>query len=236
MPYDRTGYRQDLVYLDTTYLSWVGGLYRRSLHDRFGWYDETYRAAGDTEFKNRLLPFIRSVHVPKMLGVFNNYPEERTTASPRAELEDLRAWYLWRTPAGMEYALGARPVQDAIELFKTSLRYRKAFCGHLSSDFDLAHSVAAHLAGRPDAGAFGANALQAADDALQIMQSLETWQRPTQRDPGRLRGAVWMLGRLWRLRQMAARHRDEFDLAEAPIYEGFNDNRYEQHWWSWSTP
>ena len=235
MPYDRTGYRQDLVYLDTTYLSWVGGLYRRSLHDRFGWYDETYRAAGDTEFKNRLLPFIRSVHVPRLLGVFNNYPEERTTASPRAELEDLRAWYLWRTTAGMEYALGRRPVADAIELFKTSLRYRKAFCSHLSTDIDLAHSLAEYLAERSDGGAIGTNALRAMDEAMRIMRSLEIWQRPAQGDPGRARGAAWMFGRLRRLRHMAEDHRNEFGLTGVPIYEAFNDNRYEQHWWSWST-
>lgn len=235
MPYDRTGYRQDLVYLDTTYLSWVGGLYRRTLHDRYGWYDDSYRAAGDTEFKNRLLPFIRSVHVPQLLGVFNNYPEERTTASPRAELEDLRAWYLWRTPAGMDYAFGHRPATDAIELFKTSLRYRKAFCGHISSDFDLAHSVATHLAGRQDAGALGADSLRAMDETMQFMHSLEIWQLPVQRDPGRLRGAAWMLGAMRRLRQMAVRHRAEFGLGDAPDYEAFNDNRYEQHWWSWTT-
>lgn len=235
MPYDRTGYRQDLVYLDTTYLSWVGGLYRRSLHDRFGWYDESYRAAGDTEFKNRLLPFIRSVHVPQLLGVFNNYPEERTTASPRAELEDLRAWYLWRTTAGMEYALGRRPVADAIELFKTSLRYRKAFCGHWSSDFDLACSVAEHIAVRSDGGAIGANALHAMDETMRIMRSLEIWQRPVQGDPGPVRGGAWMFGTLRRLRHLAENHRTEFGLPDAPIYEAFNDNRYEQHWWSWST-
>jgi glycosyltransferase involved in cell wall biosynthesis len=236
MPYDRTGYRQDLVYLDTTYLSWVGGLYRRSLHDRFGWYDETYRAAGDTEFKNRLLPFIRSMHVPQLLGVFNNYPEERTTASPRAELEDLRAWYLWRTAAGMEYAFGHRPVTEAIELFKTSLRYRKAFCGHISSDFDLAHSVAEYLAERPEGGAIGANALRAMDETRRIMRSLEIWQQPVRRDPGRVRDAAWMFGRLRRLRHLAESHRNEFSLADVPSYEAFNDNRYEQHWWSWSTP
>jgi hypothetical protein len=26
-----------------------------------------------------------------------------------------------------------------------------------------------------------------------------------------------------------------FDLPTRPNYELFNDNRYEQHWWSWST-
>ncbi len=234
MPYDRIGYRQDLVYLDTTYLSWVGGLYRRSMHDRFGWYDDSYRAAGDTEFKNRLLPFIRSLHVPKMLGVFNNYPEERTTASPRAELEDLRAWYLWRTPGGMDYALSKRPVEDAVALFKTCLRYRKAFCGHWSTDFDLAHSVAQHLASRDDAGTVGTAALREMEATVEVMRSLELWRDPGSRDPGQLRAIGWMYGRFRRLRQLAGRHRAEFDLVDPPVYDAFNDNRFEQHWWSWS--
>ncbi len=159
MPYDRRGYRQDLVYLETCYLSWVGGLYRRSIHDRFGWYDESFRAAGDTEFKNRIMPHIRSVRVPGMLGVFNNYPEERTTQSPRAEIEDLRSWYLWRTTAGMHYAFANRPAEDAARLFVDALSYRKSFCGHVSTDFDLAAAVAEHLAGRPDAAAWAATAL-----------------------------------------------------------------------------
>ena len=42
--------------------------------------------------------------IPQTLGVFLNYPEERTTASPKAEIEDLRAWYLHRTVAGLASA------------------------------------------------------------------------------------------------------------------------------------
>ena len=154
MPYDRRGYRQDLVYLETCYLSWVGGLYRRSIHDRFGWYDESFRAAGDTEFKCRILPHIRSVYVPRMLGVFNNYPEARTTQHPRAEIEDLRAWYLWRSAAGMHYAFARRPAADAVALLRDSLSYRKSYCAHLSTDFDLADALAEFLATRPDAPAW----------------------------------------------------------------------------------
>ena len=87
--YNRDGYSQGMVYLDTCYLSYVGALYRRSIHDRVGYYDGSFCAAGDTEFKLRAAPFIRSRHVPRLLGVFLNYPEERTTQSPLAEVEDL---------------------------------------------------------------------------------------------------------------------------------------------------
>ncbi|MFM7579570.1 MAG: family 2 glycosyl transferase, partial [Microcystaceae cyanobacterium] len=74
MAYDRTGYEQDLVYLETCYLSWVGALYRKSIHDRFGYYDASFRGAGDTEFKSRVMPFIKSKVVDQTLGLFGNYP------------------------------------------------------------------------------------------------------------------------------------------------------------------
>ena len=70
MPYDRTGAGKDHVYLETCYLSWVGGMYRKSIHDRFGYYDETFGAAGDTEFKNRILPYIkRDLYRPRSRAV-----------------------------------------------------------------------------------------------------------------------------------------------------------------------
>jgi glycosyltransferase involved in cell wall biosynthesis len=232
MPYDRRGYRQDLVYLETCYLSWVGGLYRRSIHDRFGWYDESYRAAGDTEFKNRVMPHIRSVHVPGMLGVFNNYPEERTTAHPRAEIEDLRAWYLWRTPAGMDYAFAQRPAEDAAALLRDSLGYRKSYCGHISTDFDLAESLALHLATRRDAPAFAAEAVAAVQEALAALRGIELL--PTEVGVGG--GAMLHVGREIRAFRgpRAERHARLLGLPGSPFHEVFNDNRYEQHWWSWS--
>ncbi len=234
MPYDRSGYRQDLTYLETCYLSWVGGLYRRSIHDRFGWYDESFRAAGDTEFKNRVLPHIRSVHVPRMLGVFNNYPEERTTQHPRAELEDLRAWYLWRTSAGVHYAFANRPAADAARLLRDALSYRKSYCRHVSTDFDLAAALAEHLASRPDRPAWAAQALHDTREAVELIRSIDFVPR---RAPHGVLGAgalAWLLRRLRQARQMAARHQATFGLDARPSYEIFNDNRYEQHWYSWS--
>lgn len=236
MPYDRTGYRQDLVYLDTCYLSWVGGLYRRSIHDRFGFYDEGFRAAGDTEFKCRILPHIRSVYVPGMLGVFNNYPEERTTQHPRAEIEDLRAWYLWRSAVGMRHAFAARPVEEAIALLRTALNYRKSFCGHLSSDFDLADALARSLADRPDvSAAWAQQAAQATGAALASLQRLDQLPRTLASGPRGVLLARHVFAQVRTAhRQMAEQHRVLFDLPGRPHYEVFNDNRYEQHWWSWS--
>lgn len=232
MPYDRTGYRQDLVLLETCYLSWVGALYRRSIHERFGFYDESFRAAGDTEFKNRIMPHIRSVHVPGVLGVFNNYPEERTTQHPRAEIEDLRAWYLWRTKAGMDYAFGGRPVEDAAALLRDCFAYRKSFTGHISTDFDLADSLARHIASRRDAPGFAPAALAATTEALARLRGVELLPRGITGGLGAARH-TWAAVREFR-RDRAARHAALLGLPGTPFHEIFNDNRYEQHWWSWS--
>ena len=76
---------------------WVGGMYRKSIHEHFGYYDSTFKVAGDTEFKSRILKFINVAYINENLGIFLNYPDERKSETPLAEIEDLRAWYLYRT-------------------------------------------------------------------------------------------------------------------------------------------
>ena len=145
MTYDREGFTQNHVYLETCYLSWVGAMYRRSIHDRFGYYDGSFRAAGDTEFKCRVLPFIKSERIPRLLGVFLNYPEGRTTGSAVAELEDIRAWYLQRTLGGVRYALKHCDPCEVEKLLLLCLRYRKSYTTHVSTDVEYAAEVGTHL-------------------------------------------------------------------------------------------
>jgi glycosyltransferase involved in cell wall biosynthesis len=229
MSYDRTGYRQDWHYLDCTFLSYVGGLYRRSIHDRFGYYDESFKAAGDTEFKNRVLPYIKSKHVPKLLGIFNNYPEERTTQHPRAEIEDLRAWYLHRTPAGVGYAFNGRSNADAEMLLRDTLGYRKCFCQHISTDLDLADSLVRYLQ-REDNSSRLQDWAAEISKVKQLYESFELFQMH--------RSTRWTQFRFvtqWRnLKALRPLHQAQFGLGREPAYQIFNDNRHEQHWWSWS--
>ncbi len=145
MTYDREGYTPNHVYLETCYLSWVGAMYRRSIHDRVGYYDGSFRATGDNEFKLRVLPFVKTRRIPRLLGLFINYPEARATATPVAELEDIRAWYLHRTLGGVRYALKNQDPCEAEKLLLLSLRYRKSYTNHHSSDVELAAHVATHL-------------------------------------------------------------------------------------------
>jgi hypothetical protein len=145
MLYNRSNFAQDLVYLDTCYLTYVGGLYRRDIHHRFGYYDETFRGAGDTEFKNRILSQINCRLVNQVLGVFCNYPSARTTQSPLAEIEDLRAWYLYRTVGGVEYFCQNQDLSRVENLLLHCLNYRKSFLTNPSTDFALAMSIIAFL-------------------------------------------------------------------------------------------
>lgn len=145
MTYNRMLDRRFMHYLDCCYMGWVGGLYRRRVHDVAGYYNPTFRAAGDNEFKNRALPVMSVKTIPDVLGMFRNFPEERTTQSPLAEVEDLRAWYLPRSVGGMRYAFEGRDPCEAVELFFRCLSYRKTYMNIMCTDLDLALSVARFL-------------------------------------------------------------------------------------------
>lgn len=227
MPYIRDGATKDNVYLETCYLSWVGGMYRKSIHERFGYYDESFKAAGDTEFKNRILPYINVKFIPKMLGIFLNYPEERTTASSRAEIEDLRAWYIHRTPAGIRYAFENRPPQDAEDLFIKTLGYRKSYCQHTSSDLDMATYLAEYLVSRKSL-VISEKTGSELRRFLQTMQSHEFMER--------LWGGpaiVLNLMKTWREVNRLEKYLRENVPSCEPVIKVFNDNRYEQHTWFW---
>ena len=227
MLYQRMPYAQDLVYLETCYLSWVGAMYRKSMHDRFGFYDETFGAAGDTEFKNRVLPFIRTKTLPMTLGVFLNYPEERATQSPRAEIEDLRAWYLHRSAAGVAYAMARREPAEAWGLFQRALSYRKSYCGHLSSDLDFAAELAAFGSEHAPHARF-APCAAAVDRMLRAYRDLDWLPTLSPRAAPRQQQ---------RVEQLAAAESQAVQAAldgRRVTWSVFNDNRYEQHFGVWT--
>lgn len=223
MTYDRTNYRQPFVYLDTCYLSWVGALYRRSIHDRFGMYDASFAAAGDTEFKNRVLPWIRSKVLPQTLGVFWNYPSDRMTCSPRAEIEDLRAWYLHRTLAGVQYAFERHDPRNVEELFHAALGYRKSFCSHQSTDIEYAHNLSLyleqHMPAEPVTHYFAG-----VERLLAAYRSLDYIACPSANSIRRAILGSWNLAR-----KVGRQHQRLSGQQTVPPYSIFNDNRYEQH-------
>ncbi|GBF56660.1 PGL/p-HBAD biosynthesis glycosyltransferase [Candidatus Phycosocius bacilliformis] len=231
MIYNRDGYNQGLVYLDTCYLSWVGGLYRRSIHERFGMYDETFSAAGDTEFKSRMLPHLKSKRIKAALGLFLNYPEERTTQHPRAEIEDLRAWYVYRTKAGVAYVWDNQPIKEVEAFFKSCLGYRKSFCGHFSTDFEMAEVVAQYMVERNENPEFAREAVSSTVRMNQFIRSITDIDMRL--SPAERRLAVLEI--LAAAKKQEVSDQSKFGLGNRPRYEIVNDNRFEQHWHSWSS-
>lgn len=229
MAYMRKGLDKNMQQLECCYVNYVGGLYRKTIHDRFGYYDEGFRGAGDTEFKARLLPHISVAGLPEALGVFNNYPEARTTASPMAEIEDLRAWYLHRTPAGLAYRFEKEGPDAVWNLIRQSIQYRKSYCEHLSTDFDLAGAAMDYLR-RIAPKHPGLAAAGLVRDLRQALRELDGVDFST--TGGWRRSFIASMMNWFPAQQEAAQR--AFDLADEPIFRFVNDNRFEQHWWSWS--
>jgi glycosyltransferase involved in cell wall biosynthesis len=231
MPYDRTGYEQDLVYLETCYLSWVGALYRKSIHERFGYYDQSFRGAGDTEFKNRVMPFIKSKVVDKMLGLFWNYPDERTTQSPATEIEDMRAWYLHRTLAGVKYAFQRRSPEDVENLLYHCLGYRKSYCKHVSTDFDHAYNLVLYLE-KTEPNIDALKYFEGVKSVLDAYRSLDWMPELSKFSPFNSMLAARKLTKKWEQKHQS--HWPKNRLF-SPRYAIFNDNRHEQHSFLWFT-
>jgi len=231
MPYIRDGANKDHTYLETCYLSWVGGMYRATLHERFGYYDESFGAAGDTEIKNRILPHIKVKFIPKTLGLFLNYPDGQTTASPKAEIEDLRAWYAHRTPGGVRYAFENRPIEDAEKLLCVALGYRKSYCGHMSSDIEYASYLAQYIIKTVSSNKAVNSLLPGFKIMLNQMREVEF----TETYPTKLQ-SLSTLVKSWRsANRYQYRHRETLKSISWPCYGILNDNRYEQHSWLWKS-
>jgi hypothetical protein len=224
MFYDRHDAARDMTLLDTTYLSWVGGLYRRSLHDRFGYYDATFRAAGDTEFKMRLLSRISVAFVQQTLGQFRDYPDDRASASARAELEDSLAWYAHRTPAGIGRISEGLDTAALVAVLRWCAGRRKCYSATASTDLELGVVIAGILAGRADAPPWARQALILFTRMRDDLRRYDFVSAPNS-----ISLSLAAIAGRWRA--------SEEDLSRAlsvdTAFHGVNDNRFDQHSWFW---
>lgn len=226
MLYDRQGYRTELVRLETCYLSWVGALYRRNIHSRFGYYDPTFGAAGDTEFKNRLLPLVKTDAYLKTLGVFWNYPEIRTTQHPRAEIEDYRAWHVFRTSAGVEYAHANTDPCEIVQAAGDALNYRRSYAKSISTDLEYACELLRY-ATRRDPSCFPATLLNGMNQALDDFRILD------RADWSNQASVAWDARRIFSHLAKLNIQLDQI-FPNHPRLTYFNDERCEHINWCWS--
>jgi glycosyltransferase involved in cell wall biosynthesis len=232
-PHRRSTDSQNIHYLECCHIGYVGAAYRRILHQRFGLYDPRFRGAGDNEFKNRILPFIRVETVPDQFGTFLNYPEARTTESPVAELEDLRAWYLHRTRAGVRYAFERQSDDACVAQFFRALKYRQSFSNDDSSDVDYAATLADYLLRyRPRAfreiEIFHPTVITLLHAYRGLDELLPTPMRPslveTEERGRRVRNSLW---------EVAQSTLTQIHRGVRNAYWYRNDNRNQQHYFLW---
>lgn len=73
-------------------------MWRRSLHDRIGMFDGSFRAAGDYDFNLRFAAHCRARHVPDALGLYLEHPGAITFRDETMQRENNRIADLYKNP------------------------------------------------------------------------------------------------------------------------------------------
>jgi hypothetical protein len=151
--------------------------------------------------------------------------------SPRAEIEDLRAWYIHRTPGGVRYAFENRPIEEAEALLRLALGYRKSYCRHISCDIEYALYLVQHIRARVSESPMISSVEKGLTEFLHDLRKLEFAPRM----PRRLE-SIALMANVWRSAAYYQRkHRQVFGSSANPCYGILNDNRHEQHSWLWKS-
>jgi glycosyltransferase involved in cell wall biosynthesis len=115
---DRSDVDPSMIRIDAEAISRTGSLYRRSIHDRCGYFDTSFRVACDLEFVQRALPSIQVAMLPQTFIVSQFEPGTCNDRKLEREIELLRAWDVFRTAAGIEITYGSQT-----NLLDTAMRF-----------------------------------------------------------------------------------------------------------------
>lgn len=132
----------DICANDNKYIRWNASMYRKKLHEQFGFYDSSYSNAGCTEFGFRILPEISIYYIDHTLGTYWDYPEIRISNPFINEIAQLRACFVFRTTGGAMYLEKYKDTQEIYNHLRLSLKYRRCVCRHTSTDIPYAASLA----------------------------------------------------------------------------------------------
>ncbi len=89
-------------------------MWRKALHDKYGFFRSDFSSAGDYEFWLRIGKTENLVHLKDILGVYYENPQSLSLSSQAAEQEPLKIW--------KEYNISRRPLQKTPLLKKTILK------------------------------------------------------------------------------------------------------------------
>lgn len=77
-------------------------LWRKSVHNVIGFFDESYRACGDWDFNIRLAAAYKGVHLPEVLGLYLEHPSAITFRDSTMGRENERVQRQWQHPQAVE--------------------------------------------------------------------------------------------------------------------------------------
>jgi len=97
-------------------------MWRKSVHDKTGYFDGSYRAAGDHEFSIRFAMNCRALHVSEALGLYLEHPDAITFKDKTVSHEDRRISRVHRTPGVIRKlyeaaGIAAESAQDMAKVF-----------------------------------------------------------------------------------------------------------------------
>lgn len=143
--YDYSNADQKKVLHDKRYLRWCGGLYRKDLHDRFGFYDDSYKIAGCTEFAFRILPYIKVGYLSETLASYTNFPSPRASQPESTELEYYRVSFFLRTSSSISAMWRDRSTSEILSQISVCMGFRRCTCSHISTDIQYAMHLSSVL-------------------------------------------------------------------------------------------
>jgi len=77
-------------------------MWRRELHNTLGYFDESFKAAGDYDFNLRFALAAKALHIREHLGAFREHTNSITRRDDTVHRENKRLAQKWRTPALIE--------------------------------------------------------------------------------------------------------------------------------------
>jgi hypothetical protein len=143
----------------------------------------------------------------------------------------LRAWYLFRTAGGVKYFIenSQKDKPDLFNFLKLCIRYRKSYCKHWSSDFDLSNNLIVYS----DRNKLWNNNLNVGNSIRQYQFTNNDFQDGLDK-PWTF---AFIIFKLTKLRNKINRKLqiDDYEKISLSNYSEllFSDNRFEQHWEKW---
>ena len=162
------------------------------------------------------------------MGKFLHYPTKRITESCIAEIEDTKAYFCHKTPAGIRYAFDQKNIETVEELMIKALSYSKSHRNHISTDIEYAYYLAKYILAKNPLSEL---ALLIKDDLQYYLNGLRSMEYYTHKNyANRVYNHLLFYKNI---KKIEKKHQAIVGSNIDIRYDIYNDNRYEQYHYIW---